>query len=164
MYSGYLIDCGHNSMHVHRVFEQVGVMTQDEARKRKHKKEGNNHCCTFVTKFNSRTSIVLSILRKHRTIVDNDEVAGVILPEKSIRVSYHRGANLKELLAPFNPYKKIEPSSRSCFKCTARRCDRCKNFLISGSSFSSTATGRSFNICKAVTCTSQNVIYSLCDL
>ena len=109
-----------------------------------------------------------TILRKHRTIVDNDEVARAILPENSIRVSYQRGANLKELLAPSNPYKKIEPSSRGCFKCTARRCDCCKNFLLSGSSFSSTATGRSFDICKPVTCTSQNVIYLarcvVCDL
>ena len=70
MYAGYLTHCGHNSMHVHRVFEQVGAMTRDEARKRKHKKEGNNYCCTFVTKFNPRAPNVLSTLRKHRTIVD----------------------------------------------------------------------------------------------
>ena len=121
MYAEYIIDCGHNSMHVHRVFEPVGAMTRDEARKRKHKKEGDNYCCSFVPKFNPRAPNVLSILRKHRTIVDNDDVAWAILPEKSIRVSYQRGANLKELLVPSNPYKKIEPSSRGCFKCTARK-------------------------------------------
>ena len=83
--------------------------------------------------------------------IDNDEVARAILPEKSIRVSYQRVANLKKLLAPSNSYKKIEPSMQSgCFKCTVRRCDCCINFLTSGSSFSSTATSRLFNICRDV--------------
>ena len=55
-----------------------------------------------------------------------------------------------------------------CFACTAKRCDCCKNFLIPGGSFRSTATGRSYNICKSLTCTSQNVVYLAhcvaCDL
>ena len=47
---------------------------------------------------------------------------------------------------------------KGCFVCTAKRCDCCKNFLISGASFRSTATGRSY-ICKSLTCTSRNVVY-----
>ena len=33
IYAQYLINCGHNSVHVNRVFEEVGVMTRAEARK-----------------------------------------------------------------------------------------------------------------------------------
>ena len=47
VYAHYLIDCGHNSAHVNRVFEEVGNMTRDEARKSKPKPKGNK--CVFVT-------------------------------------------------------------------------------------------------------------------
>ncbi len=43
-----------------------------------------------------------------------------------------------------------------------------KNFLVPSGSFRSTATGRSYNICKSLTCTSQNVVFLAhsvaCDL
>ena len=82
------------------------------------------------------------------------------MPKNSIRVAYSRGANLKELLAPSNPYRGVEPAGRGCFKCTAKRCDCCKHFLVPGESFgSAAATGRLFSIRKALTCTSVNVVY-----
>ena len=43
-------------MHVHKVFEQVGAMTCDEGQKSKNKKEGDNDCRMFVTKFNLPSS------------------------------------------------------------------------------------------------------------
>ena len=53
VYAQYLIDCGRrNSAHVNRVFEEVGNMTRDEARKSKPKPKGNK--CVFVTKYNPR--------------------------------------------------------------------------------------------------------------
>ena len=63
-------------------------------------------------------------------------------------------------MAPSNPYKdKIEGDGLGCFKCEAKRCDCCKNFLISGSRFRSGATGREFKIDKSLTCTSANIVY-----
>ena len=157
VYAQYLIDCGHNSAHVNRVFEEVGNMTRDEARKSKPKTEGNK--CVFITKYNPRVRDIASIIREHRVIIDTDERASEILPKNSIRVAYSRGANLKELLAPSNPYQGVEPSGRGCIKCTAKRCDCCKHFLVSGRSFSSAVTGRLFSIRKTLTCTSVNVVY-----
>ena len=72
---------------------------------------------------------------------------------------------LKELLVPSNPYKyKIEGDSLGCFKCEAKRCDCCKNFLTSGSRFPSAATGKEFKIDKSLTCTSANIVYLACAM
>ena len=84
-----------------------------------------------------------------------------ILPESAILVSYKRNANLKELLAPSNPYKPNKLEGEGCYKCDAKRCDSCrpKNFLIFGNSFRAAATGRIFLILKSLTCTASNVVY-----
>ena len=42
-YCQYLVDCGHNKEHVFNIFNQVGCMTREEARKNKPKVSGN-HC------------------------------------------------------------------------------------------------------------------------
>ena len=57
------------------------------------------------------------------SIICCDEKARDILPEKVIRVSFKRNANLKELLAPSNPYGKenTEVEQFGCFNCTAKR-------------------------------------------
>ena len=89
VYAQYLIDCGHNSAHVNTVFEEVGNMTRDEARKSKPKSKGNK--CVFVTKYNPRVRDIASIIREHRGIIDRDERASEILPKNSIRVAYSRG-------------------------------------------------------------------------
>ena len=44
-------------------------------------------------------------------------------------VSYKRNANLKELLAPSNPYKPNKLECECCYKCDAKRCDSCKNLF-----------------------------------
>ena len=155
-YSKYLIDCGHDKEHVLRVFNEIGNISRQEARKSKRKIEGRP--CTFISKFNPRAPDIGKIFRKHRNIIDSDERAKQVLPEGAVRVSYKRSSNLKELLAPSNPYKNGKMARKGCFVCTAKRCDCCKNFLISGASFRSTATGRSY-ICKSLTCTSRNVVY-----
>ena len=83
-----------------------------------------------------------------------------------MRVSYKRGRNLKELLAPSNPYKgerKLDLGT-GCSACNAERCDCCKNFLLCGSSFCSIATGKTYFIRKSLTCTSQNIVYLACCL
>lgn len=157
IYAQYLIDCGHNSAYVNRVFEEVGAMTRAEARIFKPKAKRSQ--CVFVTKYNPRVRDIASIFREHRAIIDMDERASKILPKDSILVAYSRHANLKELLAPSNPYRGVEPAGRGCVLCAAKRCDCCKHFLMPGKSFSSAATGRLFDIRKTLMCTSVNVVY-----
>ena len=165
-YCKYLTDCGHDSEHVLKVFNEIGSMTRQQVRRSKRRNEGRP--CAFISKFNPRAPDIGKIIRKQRSIIDNDERAKQILPEGAIRVSYKRSSNLRELLAPSNPFRTRELMGEGCFACTAKRCDCCKNFLIPGGSFRSTATGRSYNICKSLTCTSQNVVYLAhcvaCDL
>ena len=72
-------------------------MTREEARKIRHKVSGNH--CVFTSKFNPRLPNINSIFKKYRNIIDSDERAKQVLPEGSLRVSYKRGRNLKELLA-----------------------------------------------------------------
>jgi hypothetical protein len=52
-----------------------------------------------------------------------------IIPESANLVSYERNANLKELLAPSNPYKPKKLEVQGCYKCDAKRCDSCSNFF-----------------------------------
>ena len=73
-------------------------MTRQQARTSKRKNEGRP--CAFISKFNPRVPDICKIIRKQRSIIDNDERAKQILPEGAIRVSYKRSSNLKELLAP----------------------------------------------------------------
>ena len=83
-----------------------------------------------------------------------------ILPEGAICVAYKRNANLKEPLAPSNPFKRRSPTEPTgCFKCKAKRCDCCKKILEEGSTFISGSSGRVFQIGKFLTCTSDNVVY-----
>ena len=156
-YSKYLIDCGHDKEHVLRVFNETGNISRQEARNSKRKIEGRP--CTFISKFNPRATDIGKIFRKHRNIIDSDERAKQVLPEGAVQVSYKRSSSIMELLAPSNPYKNRKMARKGCFVCTAKRCDCSKNFLISGASFRSTATGRSYNICKSLTCTSRDVVY-----
>ena len=74
-------------------------------------------------------------------------------------VSYKRNANLKELLAPSNPYKPNKLECECCYKCDASAVIVVKTFLIFGNSFRAAATGRIFLILKSLTCTSSNVVY-----
>ena len=109
IYAQYLINCCHNSVHVNRVFEEVGVMTRAEARKSKPNSKGKQ--CVFVTKYNPRVCNIASIIRKHHMISSMLMSKPVRFCPKvnSILVAYSRGANLKELLAPSNPYRGVEP-------------------------------------------------------
>ena len=133
-YIEYLIQCGHDGDHVRSIFKEVPNMTRQEARKGKAKRDSN--FCVLSFKYNPRAPDIRKIVKKHLPIIDSDVVGRKILPATSIRVAYKRNANLKELLTPSNPYKdRIEGDGLSCFKCEAKRCDCCKNFLISGSRF-----------------------------
>ena len=49
-YSKYLTNCGHDSEHVLRVFDEIGNMTRQEARKSKRKIGAR--LCAFISKFN----------------------------------------------------------------------------------------------------------------
>jgi hypothetical protein len=66
---------------------------------------------------------------------------------------------LKRLLAPSNPYKPNKLEGEGCYKCDAKRCDSCKNFLIFGNSFRA-ASMKDISYFKIFDVyTSSNVVY-----
>ena len=156
LYSKFLIDCGHDSNHVYNAFKEVESMTREQARKSKPKKKGNK--CMFVTRYNPRAPDIASIFCKHRAIIGTDKRANEILPPGALGVAYSRSANLKELLAPSNPYRATRSTGNGCSKCL-KRCDCCNHFLISAESFSPTITGRLYYIRKTLNRSSPNVVY-----
>ena len=127
-YANYLMACGHDKQRVRNKFDEVATMTREEARKKKKKEDKN--LCIFSTKFNPRGPDIRKILKKHhKEVICNDEKTIKILPEGAICVAYKRYTNLKELLAPSNPFKSRSCGDYiSCFKCKAKRCDCCKNY------------------------------------
>ena len=124
----YLVDCGHAKEHVFKVFDEVGRMPRSVAREGKCKQEGKH--CVFISKYNHRIPHIRKIIKKHCSIIDSDVLAKQILPPERNRVSYRRGKDLEELLAPSNPFKTTSETSLGCYSCTVKRCDGCKNFLI----------------------------------
>jgi hypothetical protein len=63
-------------------------MTRQKAHRSERGNEGR--ACAFISKFNPRALDIGKIIRKQRSIIDNDERARQILPEGAIRVSYKR--------------------------------------------------------------------------
>ena len=158
-YANFLIQCGHDKQHVFKQFAEVALMTRHEARRPNCKSSKN--LCILSTKYNPRGPDIRKILNKcYQEFISGDEKALEVLPRGSICVAYKRNANLKELLAPSNPYKnKSCARPLGCFKCQVKRCDCCKNFLEEGTTFSSAVTSRVFQIGKTLTCTSGHVVY-----
>ena len=60
---------------------------------------------------------------------------------------------------PPNQNTTVNTTEVGCFKCNRTRCDLCLNFLLQGSSFSSCATKKVYQIKSFLSCTSKCVIY-----
>jgi hypothetical protein len=114
-YANYLITCGHDEQHVRNKFAEVASMTRQEARRSK--KRSNINVCIFSGKYNPRgpESVRFKKIgrKKKKEVICGDEKAIDVLPEGAICVAYKRNANLKELLAPADPYKDRSRTSRS---------------------------------------------------
>ena len=116
------------------------------------------HTYTY-TRTHTYTHIRTYVHTYIHTYIHIYELAKLILQASSIRIVYKRSVNLKELSAPSNPYKNTQGEEKGCFKCSAQRCDYCKEFLNACTSFRSTAAGRTFTIQKLMSSKSKNVVY-----
>lgn len=87
-----------------------------------------------------------------------------MFPDRSIIPAFRRPKNLKEMLAPskacnsVNNHQASPTLSAGCFKCT-KTCDLCRRSFIQSSSFTSFATGKTYQIKEHLTCDSKGVIY-----
>ena len=80
-----------------------------------------------------------------------------IFPSKSTKTLYRREKNLKEILSPSLFPVKPE-NSESCIT-SCKKCDICKNDLLTDNKFKCKVTGRFYKVRGNLSCNSSNVIY-----
>ena len=76
---------------------------------------------------------------------------------KSIKTLQRREKNLKEILSPF--LFPTKPKNNDSCITSCKKCDVCKNFLITDNTFNCKVTGRFYNVRGKLSCNSSNVIY-----
>ena len=78
-------------------------------------------------------------------------------------VGHSRAKTLKEILVPtrLSTLRHRDDNSLpwGCFKCKAKSCDICKNYLVPGNQFRSLTTNDTFKIKNRIDCNEKNVIY-----
>ena len=72
---------------------------------------------------------------------------------------YRRGSNLEEVLLPYLFPAKTK-NNESCIT-LCKKCDICKDYLITDNKFECKVTGRFYNVKGNLSCNSSNVIYSI---
>ena len=160
-YSSYLTTRKHNKRHVKKSFDNVALMSREDARKKVFRGKGESRV-VFSTKNNQRGPDIKSIIKSNAFIIEEYPALRVLFPKGSIIVANKRENNLKDLLVRGDPYNikqdlcgNVESGYVSCNK----KCDSCQNFVDVTTHVTSNATGRRFRIIRDSTCTSKNVIY-----
>ena len=97
------------------------------------------------------------LLKKYIHCPHSDEVLKKVFPNKKFFVIYKRNKNLKEIVVPSIYPKPIIKSNRAIVSC--KKCDICKNFLITDSKFRCTVTGKTYLIKGKLRRDSFNVLY-----
>ena len=80
-----------------------------------------------------------------------------IFPSKSIKTLYRKEKYPKEILSP-SLFPAKSKNSESCIT-SCKKCDICKNYLISDNRFESKVTGGFYNVRGNLSCNSSYVIY-----
>ena len=98
-----------------------------------------------------------NIIQNNLSILHTDENMKNIFPSKSIKTLYRREKNLKEILSP-SLFLAKPKNSESCIT-SCKKCDICKNYLLTDNNFKCKVTGRFSNVRGNLSCNSSNVIY-----
>lgn len=120
----------------------------------------------FITDFEPAFPEITKILRKHSTILQEDDVLMKVFPSgsKDFQVCYRRGGkNMKEILAPSkanlrnsDERDQEDAGSRPCGK----GCTYCKDLEDSqGTRFQSNRTGYSYRIRQSINCEAVHIVY-----
>ena len=99
-----------------------------------------------------------SLIKKHLLVVDSDSDLKNIFPENAICTVFKRNRNLKEILSP-SLYTKNKNEKKSHVIKNCGTCDICKNYLISGNTFTRKVTNNKNYINNDFDCNCMNVIY-----
>ena len=106
---------------------KVSKITRTEARAKRPK---NNQVSriNILTTYNSSLAKIDGIIKKHLSLLHNDDSVKQLFPANIFSTIFKRNKNLKELLAPSkypNPENSRQNSITSCNKC-----DGCKNYTV----------------------------------
>ena len=111
----------------------------------------------FITTFDPSLPSIEGLIRKHIHYLHSDEVLKKVFLNNKFFVIYKRNKNLKEIVAPSLYPKPSIKSTRTIVSC--KKCDICKNFLITERKFRCTVTGKTYFIKGNLSNDSYNVIH-----
>ena len=156
-YQNYVIARVYKPGKVKKQFSHIKKLTREEARNKLHKTTFSTSC-NLITQYNPSLPNLKTIIKNHLTILYINQQMLDIFPENTISVTYKRNKNLKEILSP-----SLFPRTTKQNECFTERCDKrcdiCKNFLVTSPDFTCFATRRKYKIKGILKCDSRNVIY-----
>ena len=137
-------------------FSEVKKKTRSEARQKQTKQDKVSDL-KFITFYNPALPNSHNIIQNNLSILPTDENMKKISPSKSIKTLYRREKNLKEILLP-SLFPTKPKNSESCIT-SCKKCDICKNYLLTDNKFKCKVTGRLYNVRGNLSCHSSSVIW-----
>ena len=155
-YQKYLIARDYRPSLVKKQFESVKNISRSTARQPKTMTASKS--LGLVTQYNPILTNLSKTIGKYLPMLYSDPNMKLAFPEGTIKATYRRGKNLKEMISPsLFPISTQREASR-IFKC-GKRCDVCSNYLVIDDNFVGTATGKKYKIRGQLSCNSINIIY-----
>ena len=156
-YKNYLLARDYKPSLVDEQFsKKISKISREDVRKNKPKSNQVNKI-KFVTKYKPRLPKIDGIIKKHISVLHNDDALRTVFPKGCFSIIYKKNKNLKELIAPSIYPKKINTRISSITSCN--NCDICKNYMVFDNTFICTVTGKSCFMRGQINCESINFIY-----
>ena len=160
-YKQYFVNRDYDADKVEHHFSKVKLITREESLKPAKRQRKN--IIPFITRFDPRIPNLRSVVRKNLKILYSDPDNKKLFPSKDFVVGFSRARNLKEILVPTRPPVIKDRTDSNlppgCYKCKAKVCDICKNYLAVGNKFKSLSTKDTFRMKHRMDCNAINVIY-----
>ena len=142
-YKNYLLARNYKPSLVDEQFKKISQISREDTRKSKPKTNQVSKI-KFVTKYNVMLPKIDGIIKKHMSILHNDDALKTLFPKDCFSTIYKRNKNLKELIAPSIYPEKINTRTSSITSCNNG--DICKNYMIFDNAFICTVPGKSYFI------------------
>ena len=155
-YQNCLIARDQNPSIVKKQFSEVKKKTRSEARQKQTKQDKVSDL-KFITTFNPALPNIHNIIQNNLSILHNDENMKKMFPSKPIKTLYRREKNLKKILSP-SLFPAKPKNSESCIT-SCKKCDICRNYLITDNKFKCKVTGRFYKVRGNLCCNNSDVIY-----
>ena len=151
-----MLEIDHKPSIFNKQFSEVKKKTRSEARQKQIKQDKVSDL-KFITAYNPALPNIHNIIQNNLSILHTDENMKKIFPSKSIKTLYRREKNLKKILSP-SLFPAKPKNSESCIT-SCKKCDICKNYLLTDNKFTCKVTGRLYNVRGNLSCNSSDVIY-----